>query len=65
MKGKKSRDIEVIESILDVLEKCYLVHFMDGDMKAADDCLKDISICKLELMKIKDRRLAAENAHNG
>lgn len=60
-----NKEIEVVESIIQVLKKCYDFHMKNYQYLQAAQCLKDISICKKELKKIKDRRLASENAHNG
>lgn len=56
----KSNEIEVVQSILNVLNKCYLLHLQEHHFIQAAICKKDIIKVKKELKRLLNQ--AAENA---
>lgn len=63
----KNKDVEGLENIIRVLNKCYTLHMKQKHFLEAAKCAKDILICKRELKKLIKAKddVAAENAHNG
>jgi uncharacterized protein YktA (UPF0223 family) len=62
-RGDAIREIEVVENIISVLDKCFKMHIKTKQYIEASRCFRDIQKCKKELKRLKDQ--AAESAHNG
>lgn len=62
-RGDAIKEIEAVESILSVLEKCFRMHIKTKQYIEASRCFRDIQKCKKELKRLKDQ--AAESAHKG
>jgi hypothetical protein len=54
----KDKDLEVVENLIRILQKCYLLNIKNMDFKEARKVAEDIKICKIELNNIKKRKAA-------
>ena len=51
-----NREIEVVESIISILNKCLIVHKDAKQPKQIASCESDIAKCQTELQKLLDER---------
>jgi len=51
-----NKEIEVVESIIEVLNKCLAIHKQENHHKQVLSCLDDINICKKELQRLIEER---------
>ena len=48
-----NREIEVVENIISILNRCLEVHKLESKPKNVLSCLNDIRLCKKELRRLK------------
>lgn len=48
-----NREIEVVENIISILNRCLEVHKLEGQAGSVLSCLNDIRLCKKELRRLK------------
>lgn len=54
----KDNDIEIVENLIRILQKCYVLNMKNLDYREARKVAEDIKVCKIELRKIKKRKAA-------
>lgn len=48
-----NREIEVVENIISILNRCLEVHKLEKQATSVLNCLRDIRLCKKELRRLK------------
>jgi hypothetical protein len=48
-----NREIEVVENIIEILNRCLVVHKLEKQASSVVSCLNDIRLCKKELKRLK------------